>query len=179
MIDNNVTVVGNIVSDPELRFTAGGTALARLAIAHNRRWRDRSSGEQREETSFLNIQVWGELAEHVCESLRRGDLAVVVGRLEQRSWETPQGEKRSTVGIVASEVSPSLRWATCQVQKAQREQQIYQQPQPAQQAPVEQAYQQQPQQPQPQQPQYQQQPQQQYQQGGGYDYGYDDPEEPF
>lgn len=169
MIDNNVTVVGNIVSDPELRFTAGGTALARLAIAHNRRWRDRSSGEQREETSFLNIQVWGELAEHVCESLRRGDLAVVVGRLEQRSWETPQGEKRSTVGIVASEVSPSLRWATCQVQKAQREQ-LHQQPQTAQQAPVEQAYQQQPQ---------PQQPQPQYQQGGGYDYGYDDPEEPF
>ncbi|MDH3189706.1 MAG: single-stranded DNA-binding protein [Acidimicrobiia bacterium] len=118
-MSNNVTLIGNLVDDPELRFTPSGVALAKLRFAVNRRWRGQD-GEWQEDTSFFTGTVWREQAEAVAESLQKGTRVIVTGRLEQRSWETEQGEKRSVVEIQIDEVGPSLRWATASVNKTQR-----------------------------------------------------------
>ena len=120
MSGNSITIVGNITRDPELRFTPSGQANARLGVAVNRRWQDRNSGEWQEATSFFDVICWRELAENVAESLKRGARVVVTGRLEQRSYEAKEGEKRSVVEIIADEVAPSLRWATAKVEKTER-----------------------------------------------------------
>ena len=119
MSGNNITVVGNITRDPELRFTPSGQANARLGVAVNRRWQDRNSGEWQEATSFFDVICWRELAENVSESLKKGTRVIVTGRLEQRSWEQ-DGNKRTVVEINADEVAPSLRWATAKVEKTER-----------------------------------------------------------
>jgi single-strand DNA-binding protein len=119
MSGNSITIVGNITRDPELRFTPSGQANARLGVAVNRRWQDRSSGEWNEATSFFDVICWRELAENVSESLKRGARVVVTGRLEQRTWEQ-EGNKRSVVEIIADEIAPSLRWATAKVEKTER-----------------------------------------------------------
>jgi len=119
MADNTVTVIGNITRDPELRFTAGGQALTTFGLASNRRWTNRQSGQQEESTSFFDVSCWGSLAENVADSLAKGNRVVVSGRLEQRSWETQEGEKRSKVEIVADEIGPSLRWATAKPQRTE------------------------------------------------------------
>jgi single-strand DNA-binding protein len=119
MSGNNVTIVGNITRDPELRFTPSGQANARLGVAVNRKWQDRNSGEWQEATSFFDVICWRELAENVSESLKKGTRVIVTGRLEQRSWEQ-EGNKRSVVEINADEVAPSLRWATAKVEKTER-----------------------------------------------------------
>jgi single-strand DNA-binding protein len=119
MSGNSITIVGNITRDPELRFTPSGQANARLGVAVNRRWQDRSSGEWQEATSFFDVICWRELAENVSESLKRGARVIVTGRLEQRTWEQ-EGNKRSVVEIIADEVAPSLRWATAKVEKTER-----------------------------------------------------------
>ena len=109
--DNHTTIIGNLVDDPELRFTNTGIAVANLRLAVTQRvqqdgqWRDG-------ETSFFRVNVWRQLAEHVTESLAKGDRAVVIGRLKSRSWETPEGDKRSVVEVGADEVAPSLRWSS-------------------------------------------------------------------
>ncbi len=113
--DNTVTVVGNLTRDPELRFTRGGPR-----VAVNRRWMNRQTNEWEEATSFFNVVCWREMAENVGESLVRGQRVVITGRLEQRSWETDEGDKRSIVEIVANEIGPSLRWATAEVHKTDR-----------------------------------------------------------
>jgi single-strand DNA-binding protein len=120
MADNSITVVGNLTRDPEMRYTATGQSNARLGIAVSRRWQNRQTQEWEERTSFFNVVCWGDMAENVNESLAKGTRVVVNGRLEQRSWETEQGEKRSVVEIVADEVGPSLRWATAEVKRAER-----------------------------------------------------------
>jgi single-strand DNA-binding protein len=120
MADNTVTLVGNCGRDPEIRYTQGGQAKAEFGLAVSRRWNDRASGEQREQTSWFNVVVWGSLAENVAESIAKGTRVIVTGRLEQRSWETEQGDKRTVIDVVADEVAPSLRWATAQVQKNDR-----------------------------------------------------------
>jgi single-strand DNA-binding protein len=120
MADNSITVVGNLTRDPEMRYTATGQANVRLGIAVSRRWQNRQTNEWEERTSFFNIVCWGDMAENVNESVAKGTRVVVNGRLEQRSWETEQGEKRSVVEIVADEVGPSLRWATAEVKRAER-----------------------------------------------------------
>ena len=117
---NNVTLVGNLTRDPELRFTPTGQARAQLGIAVNRRWQNRQTSEWEEQTSFFNIVCWGELADNVSESLGKGARVIVTGRLEQRSWDTPEGEKRSVVEVVADEVAPSLRYATAKVERTER-----------------------------------------------------------
>lgn len=117
---NTVTLVGNLTRDPELRFTPSGQATSSFGLAVNRRWQDRQSGEWQEVTSFFNVVAWREMAENVSESLSKGDRVVVTGRLEQRSWETEQGERRSVVEVVADEVGPSLRWATAEIVKNAR-----------------------------------------------------------
>ena len=117
---NNVTVVGNITRDPELRFTPTGQAVASFGLAVNRRWQNRQTQEWEEATSFFDVTCWAQMAENVCESLVKGSRVVVSGRLDQRSWENQDGDKRSKVEIVADEVAPSLRWATAQVVKNER-----------------------------------------------------------
>ncbi len=119
MVDNSVTLVGNLVDDPELRFTPSGVALAKIRFAVNRRWRDRNQ-EWQEETSFFTGTCWAEMAESVAESLQKGNRVIVSGRLEQRSWETQEGEKRSVVEVRVDEIGPSLRWATATVTRTPR-----------------------------------------------------------
>ena len=108
--DNTVTLVGNITRDPELRFTPGGAAVSSFGLAWNRKNRD---GE--ESVSFFDVTCWNSLAENVAESLSKGNRVVVYGRLDQRSWENQEGERRSKVEVIADEVAPSLRWATAEV----------------------------------------------------------------
>jgi single-strand DNA-binding protein len=117
---NSVTLVGNITRDPELRFTPSGQATATFGLAVNRVWTDRQSNERKEAVSFFNVVCWREMAENVSESLQKGSRVVVTGRLEQRSWETQDGEKRSIIEVVADEVGPSLRWATASITKNER-----------------------------------------------------------
>ena len=112
MADNTVTLVGNITRDPELRYTAGGQANTSFGLAVNRRWQNRQTQEWEERVSFFNVVCWREMAENVAESLAKGSRIVVTGRLEQRSWETENGDKRSVVEITADDIGPSLRWAT-------------------------------------------------------------------
>lgn len=120
MADNTVTVVGNVTRDPELRFTNNGQATAQFGIAVNRRWQNRQTQEWEEAVSYFDVVCWREMAENVSESLTKGTRVVVSGRLEQRSWETQDGDKRSKIEIVADEVAPSLRWATASVTRNQR-----------------------------------------------------------
>ncbi|MEJ7584930.1 MAG: single-stranded DNA-binding protein [Acidimicrobiales bacterium] len=120
MADNTVTLVGNVTRDPELRFTPSGQAVATFGVAVNRRWQNRQNNEWEEQTSFFDVKCWAQMAENVSESLGRGSRVIVTGRLEQRSWETEQGDKRSKVEVVADEVAPSLRWATAEVKKNEK-----------------------------------------------------------
>ncbi|MDZ7674686.1 MAG: single-stranded DNA-binding protein [Acidimicrobiales bacterium] len=117
--DNTVTIVGNVTRDPELRYLQTGTGLATFGVAVNRRYT--RNGEQVEDTSFFDITCWRDLADNVSASISKGDRVIVYGRLEQRQWETDQGDKRSKVEIIADEVAPSLRWATAQVEKIRRD----------------------------------------------------------
>jgi single-strand DNA-binding protein len=119
MSTNSVVLVGNLVEDPEMRFTPSGVPMTKLRFAVNRRWRD-NNGEWQEETSFFSGTLWRDHAENVAESLQKGSRVIVVGRLEQRSWETQEGEKRSVVEVAIDEVGPSLRWATASVNKTAR-----------------------------------------------------------
>jgi single-strand DNA-binding protein len=120
MAGNTVELVGNLTRDPELRFTPNGAPVANFGLAVNRRWRNQQTNEWEEQTSFFDVVAWRDLAENVAESLQRGTRVIVVGRLEQRSWETQEGEKRSKVEVIADEIGPSLRWATAQVVKSER-----------------------------------------------------------
>lgn len=121
MTDNTVTLVGNATTAPEIRYTPSGAAVASFGLAVNRRWQNRATQEWEEQVSFFDIKAWAGLAENIAESITRGTRVIVTGRLEQRSWETDNGEKRSKVEVVADEVAPSLRWATAQIQKIERE----------------------------------------------------------
>ncbi len=117
---NTVTLIGNLTKEPELRFTSQGLAQTTFSIAVNRRRMNQQTQDWEESTSFFEVVCWRELAENVAESLEKGSRAVVTGRLEQRTWETPEGDKRSKIQVIADEVGPSLRWATAQVTKADR-----------------------------------------------------------
>jgi single-strand DNA-binding protein len=118
MADNSITVVGNITRDPELRFTTGGRAVANFGIAVNRRYQ--VNNEWQEQTSFFDVVAWAQLGENAAASLAKGARVIVNGRLEQRTWETQDGEKRSKIEIIADEIGPSLRWATAQVERTDR-----------------------------------------------------------
>ena len=120
MSGNSITIVGNVTRDPELRFTASGQARASFGVAVNRRWQNRQTNEWEESVSYFNVNCWRELAENVAESVHKGTRVVVSGRLEQRSWETNDGEKRSVIEIEADEIGPSLRYATAQVTRNER-----------------------------------------------------------
>ncbi len=120
MATNTVTVIGNLVEDPELRFTPSGIAMAKIRVAVNRRWRDQSN-EWQEQTSFFGGTLWREAAENAAESLQKGARVIITGSLEQRQWETQDGDKRSIVELRIDEIGPSLRWATASVTKTARE----------------------------------------------------------
>ena len=117
---NHVSIVGNLTRDPELRFTPTGQATATFGVAVNRRWQNRQTNEWEEATSFFDVVCWRELAENAAQSLTKGTRVVVSGRLDQRSWETSEREKRSKIEITADEVAPSLRYATVQITRNER-----------------------------------------------------------
>jgi single-strand DNA-binding protein len=117
---NHVSITGNLTRDPELRFTPSGQATATFGVAVNRRWQNRQSQEWEEATSYFDVVCWGQLAENTAQSLTKGARVVVTGRLDQRSWENQEGERRSKVEITADEVAPSLRWATMTITKNER-----------------------------------------------------------
>jgi single-strand DNA-binding protein len=115
--ENHIVIIGNLADDPELRLTNNGTPVANFRVAVTPRvqevgtWRDG-------DTSFFRVTVWRDQASHLAESLRTGDRVMVVGRLRQRSWETPEGERRSVAEIEAEDVGASLKWATVSVERA-------------------------------------------------------------
>jgi single-strand DNA-binding protein len=117
MADTHVTLSGNLTDDPDLRFTPNGTAVANFRLAVTARIKDGDNWRDGD-TSYFRINVWRQLAEHAADSLTKGDRAVVIGRLKSRSWETPEGDKRSVVEVEADEVAPSLRWATAKPERA-------------------------------------------------------------
>jgi single-strand DNA-binding protein len=118
MADNNITLVGNVTREPELKFTQGGKGIASFGIAVNRRYQ--TNGEWQEKVSFFNVVAWDKLGENAAASIVKGTRVIVTGRLEQREYETQQGEKRNVVEVVADEIGPSLRWATCEVTRTER-----------------------------------------------------------
>jgi single-strand DNA-binding protein len=119
--DTTITIVGNLVGDPELRYTPTGQAVANFRIASTPRFMDRTTNEWKDGDSlFLSCNVWRQAAENVAESLQRGMRVIVQGRLRQRSYETKEGEKRTVYEIEVDEVGPSLRNASAKVTKSQR-----------------------------------------------------------
>jgi len=116
-----ITVVGNLVDDPDLRFTPSGAAVANFRIASTPRTFDRQTNEWKDgETLWLGCAVWRQAAENVAESLQKGMRVIVHGRLKSRSYETREGEKRTVFEIDVDEVGPSLKSATAKVTKASR-----------------------------------------------------------
>src|SRR5688500_11704189 len=119
--DTVITLVGNLVDDPELRFTPSGAAVAKFRLASTPRYLDRQTNEWKDgESLFLTCNVWRQAAENVAETLQRGMRVVVQGRLKQRSYETKEGEKRTVFEVEVDEVGPSLRNATAKVTKTTR-----------------------------------------------------------
>jgi single-strand DNA-binding protein len=119
--DTNITLVGNLVDDPELRFTPSGHATARFRIASTPRFLDKATNEWKDgESLFLTCNVWRQAAENCAESLTRGMRVIVQGRLKQRSYETKEGEKRTVFEVEVDELGPSLRNASAKVTKAAR-----------------------------------------------------------
>jgi single-strand DNA-binding protein len=119
-VSTTTSLTGNITRDPEIRYLADGQATTLIGVAVNRRWQNRVTQEWEEATSYFDVVCWRDLAENAALSLTRGMRIMVSGRLDQRSWETEDGERRSKVEIVADEIGPSLRFATADVQRSGR-----------------------------------------------------------
>ncbi|WP_327156684.1 single-stranded DNA-binding protein [Streptomyces tubercidicus] len=118
MGETPITVTGNLTSDPEVKFTASGAAMARFTVASTPRAYDRESGQYRDGTSmFMRCSAWRHLAEHVAESLTKGMRVIVSGRLRQLDWQTDQGENRSMLVMEVDDIGPSLTFATATVTK--------------------------------------------------------------
>lgn len=116
-----ITVIGNVVADPELRFTPSGAAVANFRIASTPRTFDRQTNEWKDgEALFLTCSAWRDMAENIAESLTRGSRVIVSGRLKSRSYETKEGEKRTVMELDVDEIGPSLRYATAKVTKTSR-----------------------------------------------------------
>ena len=119
--DTQITIAGNLVDDPELRFTPAGQPVARFRVASTPRFLDKSTNEWKDGDSlFLTCNVWRQAAENVAESLTRGMRVIVSGRLRQRSYETKEGEKRTVYEVEVDDVGPSLRSASAKVNKIAR-----------------------------------------------------------
>ncbi len=115
----NVTIVGNLCADPELRRTSGGVAVADLRMAENRNYQD-TSGEWRQTTSYYSVVTWRKLAEHAAASLHKGDRVVAIGRMRQDEWTTDTGETRRRYVIDADDLAASIRFASIEVHKPDR-----------------------------------------------------------
>lgn len=120
-MNTTITIVGNVTRDPELRFTASGVATSTFTLAVNRRVNTRNNTAPTEVVSFFTVVAWNTLAENTCISLTKGSRVVVSGRLEQRSWQTPAGEKRTVYELVADEIGASLRFASAAIERNQRQ----------------------------------------------------------
>ena len=118
--ENQIIIVGNLTDDPELRYTPNGAAVVKFRVAVNRRYKDEAGNWKDGETSYFTVNAWRTLAENVAETLGRGTRVVVAGRLQMRSWETQEGDKRTVVEIEADEIGPSLRWATAKIERQGR-----------------------------------------------------------
>lgn len=119
--ETTITVIGNLTSDPELRFTPSGSAVANFTIASTPRTFDRQSNEWKDgETLFLRASIWREAAENVAESLTKGTRVIVSGRLKSRTYDTKEGEKRTVMELEVDEIGPSLRFASAKVARTQR-----------------------------------------------------------
>lgn len=117
----NITVIGNLTDDPELRFTPSGAAVANFTVASTPRTLNRQTNEWEDgEAMFLRCSVWRQAAENVAESLQKGARVIVQGRMRARTWETREGDKRTSFEIDVDEIGPSLRWATAKVARAGR-----------------------------------------------------------
>jgi single-strand DNA-binding protein len=116
MPDTHVAITGNLTDDPEVTFTPNGSAVANFRLAVTPRVKD-GEGWKDGDTSFFRITAWRDLATHLADSLSKGDRVIVLGQLRSRSWETPEGEKRSVVEVTAEEVGPSLKWATAKPER--------------------------------------------------------------
>ncbi|HWD09147.1 MAG TPA: single-stranded DNA-binding protein [Actinomycetota bacterium] len=118
-MSNQVTVVGNLTREPELRYTPNGAAVCKIGIAVNRQYTNRN-GDRVEQTDFFTVNAWRNLAENVAQTCKVGTRVIVTGRLQSRSWETEDGQKRTAIEIEADEIGPSLRWAAAEVVKPER-----------------------------------------------------------
>ena len=117
MPDTHVTITGNLTDDPEVTFTPNGAAVCNFRVAVTARIKD-GEGWRDGDTSFYRITAWRQLATHIGDSLSKGNRVLVIGQLRARSWETPEGERRTVVEVQAEEVGPSLRWATAKPERA-------------------------------------------------------------
>jgi single-strand DNA-binding protein len=119
--DTTITLVGNLTDDPDLRFTPSGAAVANFTVASTPRFFDKQTNEWKDsEALFLRCSIWRQAAENVAETLQRGARVIVTGRLKQRSYETREGEKRTTFEVEVEEIGPSLKYATAKVTKTSR-----------------------------------------------------------
>lgn len=119
--DTTLTIVGNLTSAPELRFTPSGIAVANMTVAATPRYYDRQAGQWTDgDTLFMRVTAWRQMAENAAESLSKGDRVVVTGRLRQKTYETGEGDKRTNLELHADELAPSLRYATVKVNKVTR-----------------------------------------------------------
>ena len=119
MPDTHVTIVGDLTDDPEVTFTPNGAAVCNFRLAVTARVRDGDSWRDGD-TSFFRITAWRQLAEHIGDSLSKGDRVIVAGQLRMRAWETPEGDKRQVVEVTAEEAGPSLKWATAKPERASK-----------------------------------------------------------
>jgi single-strand DNA-binding protein len=117
-MDNTVTLVGNMTRAPELRYTAGGRGVASFGLAVNRRWMQ--NNEWKEEVSFFNVTAWAELGENCAASLEKGNRVIVSGRLQQRTYDDREGNKRDVTEVIADSIGADLKWATCEVTRTER-----------------------------------------------------------
>ena len=117
--DTTITLIGNLVDDPELRFTPSGAAVAKFRVASTPRYLDKATNEWKDgESLFLQCQIWRQAAENVAESLTKGMRVILSGRLKQRSYETKEGEKRTAIELEVDEIGPSLRYATASITRS-------------------------------------------------------------
>jgi single-strand DNA-binding protein len=119
MADTHVTITGNLTDDPEVTFTGSGQAVCNFRLAVTPRVRDGDTWRDGD-TSFFRITAWRQLAEHIGDSLAKGDRVIVAGQLRMRAWETPEGDKRQVVEVTAEEAGPSLKWATAKPERASK-----------------------------------------------------------
>jgi single-strand DNA-binding protein len=120
--DTTLTITGNLTADPELRFTGTGTAVAAFTVAASHRVYDQAADAWKDgDTLFLRCSAWRDLADHAAESLTKGTRVIVTGRLKQRQYETPEGDKRTVYELDVDDLGPSLKWATAKIAKASRD----------------------------------------------------------